>query len=83
MVYPGVRRAMPRHTAIVTDFIIHLPTKGYRHKMLRIARTEHQQVNMTLSMVFIAPGLVKAAVGGQLPSVIDVANLRDAPAECR
>src|SRR5262249_22392056 len=40
-----------------------------------------RQVNMTMSMAFIAPALVKAAVEGRLPRGIGVANLRDAPAE--
>ena len=37
--------------------------------------------NMTISMAFIAPALVKAAVEGRLPRGIGVATLRDAPAE--
>ena len=36
---------------------------------------------MTISMAFIAPALVKAAVEGRLPRGIGVASLRDAPAE--
>src|SRR5262245_28416835 len=40
-----------------------------------------RHVNMTISMAFIAPGLVKAAVEGRLPRGIGVAALRDAPAE--
>src|SRR5262249_37088085 len=40
-----------------------------------------RQVNMTISMAFIAPALVKATVEGRLPRGIGVANLRDAPAE--
>ena len=36
---------------------------------------------MTISMAFIAPGLVKAAVEGRLPRGIGVAALRDMPAE--
>jgi hypothetical protein len=40
-----------------------------------------RHVNMTISMAFIAPGLVKAAVEGGLPRGIGVAALRDAPAE--
>jgi site-specific DNA recombinase len=40
-----------------------------------------RHVNMTISMAFIAPGLVNAAVEGQLPRGIGVAALRDAPAE--
>ena len=36
---------------------------------------------MTISMAFIAPALVKAAVEGRLPRGIGVGRLRDAPAE--
>jgi site-specific DNA recombinase len=36
---------------------------------------------MTISLAFIAPGLVKAAIAGRLPRGIGVAVLRDAPAE--
>jgi site-specific DNA recombinase len=49
-----------------------------------IAKRHHcsvRQVNMTISMAFIAPGLVNAAVEGRLPRGIGVARLRDAPAE--
>jgi DNA invertase Pin-like site-specific DNA recombinase len=44
-------------------------------------RCSVRHVNMTISMAFIAPGLVKAAVEGRLPRGIGVAALRDAPAE--
>jgi len=40
-----------------------------------------RHINMTISMAFIAPDLVKAAVEGRLPRGIGIANLRDAPAE--
>ena len=40
-----------------------------------------RQVNMTLSLAFLAPDLVKAAVEGRLPRGIGVERLRDAPAE--
>ena len=40
-----------------------------------------RHVNMTVSMAFIAPGLVKAAIEGRLPRGVGVANLREAPAE--
>jgi hypothetical protein len=40
-----------------------------------------RHVNMTISMAFIAPGLVNAAVKGRLPRGIGVAALRDTPAE--
>jgi site-specific DNA recombinase len=44
-------------------------------------RCSVRHVNMTISMAFIAPGLVRAAVEGRLPRGIGIANLRDAPAE--
>src|SRR4030088_358823 len=40
-----------------------------------------RQVNMTISLAFLAPDLVKAAVEGRLPRGVGVARLRDAPAE--
>jgi hypothetical protein len=40
-----------------------------------------RHVNMTISLAFIAPTLVKAAVEGRLPRGIGVAALRDPPAE--
>jgi DNA invertase Pin-like site-specific DNA recombinase len=40
-----------------------------------------RQVNMTVSLAFLAPDLVKAAVEGRLPRGIGVERLRDAPAE--
>jgi site-specific DNA recombinase len=40
-----------------------------------------RQVNMTISLAFLAPDLVKAAVEGRLPRGIGVTRLRDTPAE--
>lgn len=40
-----------------------------------------RHVNMTISLAFLAPGLVRAAVEGRLPRGINIARLRDAPAE--
>jgi site-specific DNA recombinase len=40
-----------------------------------------RQVNLTISLAFLAPNLVKAAVEGRLPRGIGVERLRDAPAE--
>ena len=36
-----------------------------------------RQVNLTLSLAFLAPQLVKAAVGGRLPRGINIERLRD------
>jgi hypothetical protein len=44
-------------------------------------RCSVRHINMTISMAFVAPNLVKAAVEGRLPRGIGIANLRDAPAE--
>jgi len=49
-----------------------------------IATTENctvRQVNMTISLAFLAPNLVQAAVEGRVPRGVGVANLRDAPTE--
>jgi site-specific DNA recombinase len=40
-----------------------------------------RQVNMTISLAFLAPDLVRAAVEGRLPRGIGVERLRDTPAE--
>ena len=40
-----------------------------------------RQVNMTISLAFLAPALVKGAIDGRLPRGIGIARLRDAPAE--
>jgi site-specific DNA recombinase len=45
------------------------------------ARCSVRHVNMTISLAFIAPKLVRAAVEGRLPRGINIERLRDAPAE--
>src|SRR5438874_5890823 len=44
-------------------------------------RCSVRQVNMTVSLAFLAPDLVRAAIEGRLPRGIGVTRLRDAPAE--
>jgi hypothetical protein len=44
-------------------------------------RCSVRQVNMTISLAFIAPDLVKAAIEGRLTRGIGVTRLRDAPVE--
>jgi site-specific DNA recombinase len=46
-------------------------------------KCSQRHVNMTISLAFLAPGLVKAAVGGRLRRGIGAERLRDAPAEWR
>jgi site-specific DNA recombinase len=40
-----------------------------------------RQVNMTISLAFLAPSLVEAAVGGRLPRGVGIERLRDLPSE--
>jgi site-specific DNA recombinase len=44
-------------------------------------RCSVRKVNMTISLAFLAPNLVKAAIEGRLPRGIGVARLVDAPSE--
>jgi site-specific DNA recombinase len=44
-------------------------------------RCSVRQVNMTISLAFLAPALVKAAIEGRPPRGIGVTRLRDAPVE--
>jgi len=44
-------------------------------------RCSVRQVNLTISLAFLAPNLVKAAVEGRLPRGIGIERLRDLPAE--
>ena len=49
-----------------------------------IAKRENcsiRKVNMTISLAFLAPDLVKAAIDGRLPRGIGIARLTDLPAE--
>ncbi len=50
-------------------------------QIARRQKCSARQVNMTLSLAFLAPDLVRAAVEGRLPRGIGVERLRDAPAE--
>ena len=47
----------------------------------RRERCTVRQVNMTISLAFLAPDLVRAAIEGRLPRGIGVTRLRDAPVE--
>jgi site-specific DNA recombinase len=49
-----------------------------------IAKRENcstRKINMTISLAFLAPDLVQAAIGGRLPHGMGVARLTDLPAE--
>jgi site-specific DNA recombinase len=52
--------------------------------MQKIAKREKcsvPKINMTISLAFLAPDLVKAAIEGRLPRGMGVARLCDMPAE--
>jgi site-specific DNA recombinase len=40
-----------------------------------------RKINMTISLAFLAPNLVKAAIDGRLPHGLGVARLCDLPAQ--
>jgi hypothetical protein len=44
-------------------------------------RCSARKINMTISLAFLAPDLVKAAIDGRLPCGIGVARLTDLPAK--
>src|SRR4051795_1007972 len=55
-----------------------------RETIESLAARQHcstRHINMTISLAFLAPALVTAAVEGRFPRGIGVAALRDAPAE--
>jgi site-specific DNA recombinase len=51
------------------------------HQLAKRKRCTVRQVNLTLSLAFLAPQLVKAAVEGRLPRGINIERLRDPHAE--
>ena len=51
------------------------------HQLAQRERCTVRQVNLTLSLAFLAPQLVKAAVEGRLPCGINLERLRDPHAE--
>src|SRR5215211_5644901 len=50
-----------------------------KHRQARAV--QRTTINMTISLAFLAPDLVRAAIEGRLPRGIGVTRLRDAPAE--
>lgn len=60
---------------IVTGTVVDVEQIAIREKC------SMRQVNMTISLAFLSPPLVKAAIDGRLPRGIGIARLRDAPAE--
>jgi site-specific DNA recombinase len=51
------------------------------HEICAREKCSVRQVNMTISLAFLAPSLVKAAVEGRLPRGVGVERLRNPPTE--
>ena len=59
----------------------HDRSQGQRRKHRRREGCSVRKINMTISLAFLAPDLVKAAIDGRLPHGMGVARLADLPAE--
>ena len=74
-------RLLHRSRAAAVGLMRSLPAPSLSSRLLRAKQCSIRQVNMTISLAFLAPRLVQAAVEGRLPRGIGVTRLRDAPAE--
>ena len=69
----------PQHSVYMTRL-----DADHRQDAGQLAKRERctmRQINLTLSLAFLAPQLVKAAVEGRLPRGINIERLRDPDAE--
>jgi site-specific DNA recombinase len=62
------------------DELIADPTAS-AHSIAKRENCSARKINMTISLAFLAPDLVKAAIDGRLPQGMGVARLVDLPAE--
>jgi len=72
-------RAIARGRGWLDEIISGSVTNG--EEIASRERCSVRHVNMTISLAFLAPKLVRAAVEGRLPRGINIERLRDAPAE--
>ena len=63
----------------LTELITH--PKASSESIAKREQCSLRKVNLTLSLAFLAPDLVKAAIDGTLPHGMGVARLADLPAE--
>jgi site-specific DNA recombinase len=68
----------PRKTYLWRDELLDYPRKSVERIAARECRTE-RSIRMTLSLAFLAPDLVKAAIEGRLPRGFGVTRLVDLP----
>jgi hypothetical protein len=62
------------------DELIAYPTASAENIAKR-ERCSARKINMTISLAFLAPDLVQAAIDGRLPQGMGVARLSELPAE--
>jgi hypothetical protein len=81
--WPGLRATLVASIARGRRWLNELLTDANvsAESIAKRERCSVRQVNMTVSLAFLAPDLVKAAIAGRLPRGIGVTRLRDAPAE--
>ncbi len=58
-----------------------MTSNGSAEQIAKQERCSVRKVNMTVSLAFLAPDLVKAAIEGRLPRAIGIARLSDLPIE--
>ena len=69
------------HIAIGLEGAAHLAVMARAYSGCEVWQQSVRKVNMTITLAFLAPDLVKAAIAGQLPHGMGVARLADLPAE--
>ena len=71
----------PRSRAAAVGSTNSSPTHRNAASIAKRESCSVRKVNMTISLAFLAPDLVKAAIEGRLPHGMGVARLGDMPAE--
>jgi hypothetical protein len=77
MLVPGLCCDRARPTLAHRDHI----RRSHTEKIAARERCSVRKVNMTISLAFLAPDLVKAAIEGRLPRGIGMTRLCDLPVE--
>jgi hypothetical protein len=74
------RVAPDYHIEIAGHYYLASPTAN-AESIAQRERCSIRRINMTISLAFLAPDLIKAAIEGRLPQGMGVARLADMPAE--
>src|SRR6266404_3504268 len=73
--------AKPGGSAVPSACFATSPVSATTESIATGAQCNVRKVNMTVSLAFLAPDLVKAAIDGQLPHGLGIARLCDLPIE--